>query len=211
MTKKEKLIEILKILETQNPSPTTELKYDNEYQLTVAVVLSAQCTDKRVNLITKNFFKKFKDFKSLSLASIDEIYDLIKSCSYPNNKAKYLKLLSEIVVSKYNGKLTDNYNELITLPGVGPKTANVLLNVLYNAPVIPVDTHVKRVTTRLGLANNKDSPLKVEKKLKAITPDEYLNKLHHWFILHGRYICTAKAPKCEICEIAMFCDFFLTK
>jgi endonuclease-3 len=211
MDKKNSLQDILAIFEQSNPNPQTELHYNDDYQLTVAVILSAQCTDKRVNLISNNFFRKFPNFKSLSLATIDEIFELIKSCSYPNNKAKYLKSLADEIMDKYAGKLPQTYEELITLPGIGPKTAKVILNVLYDAPMIPVDTHVKRVATRLGFANAKDSPLKIEKNLLDIAPSQYVNRIHHWFILHGRYICTAKSPKCMNCQISKYCDYFNKK
>jgi endonuclease-3 len=211
MDKKKSLQDILAIFEKSNPNPQTELHYNDDYQLTVAVILSAQCTDKRVNLISNNFFRKFPNFKSLSLATIDEIFELIKSCSYPNNKAKYLKSLADEIMDKYAGKLPQTYEELITLPGIGPKTAKVILNVLYDAPMIPVDTHVKRVATRLGFANAKDSPLKIEKNLLDIAPSQYVNRIHHWFILHGRYICTAKSPKCMNCQISKYCDYFNKK
>jgi endonuclease-3 len=211
MDKKNSLQDILAIFEQSNPNPQTELHYNDDYQLTVAVILSAQCTDKRVNLISNNFFRKFPNFKSLSLATIDEIFELIKSCSYPNNKAKYLKSLAVEIMDKYAGKLPQTYEELITLPGIGPKTAKVILNVLYDAPMIPVDTHVKRVATRLGFANAKDSPLKIEKNLLDIAPSQYVNRIHHWFILHGRYICTAKSPKCMNCQISKYCDYFNKK
>jgi endonuclease-3 len=211
MDKKNSLQDILAIFEQSNPNPKTELHYNDDYQLTVAVILSAQCTDKRVNLISNNFFRNFPNFKSLSLATIDEIFELIKSCSYPNNKAKYLKSLADEIMDKYAGKLPQTYEELITLPGIGPKTAKVILNVLYDAPMIPVDTHVKRVATRLGFANAKDSPLKIEKNLLDIAPSQYVNRIHHWFILHGRYICTAKSPKCMNCQISKYCDYFNKK
>lgn len=211
MDKKNSLQDILAIFEQSNPNPQTELHYNDDYQLTVAVILSAQCTDKRVNLISNNFFRNFPNFKSLALATIDEIFELIKSCSYPNNKAKYLKSLADEIMDKYAGKLPQTYEELITLPGIGPKTAKVILNVLYDAPMIPVDTHVKRVATRLGFANAKDSPLKIEKNLLDIAPSQYVNRIHHWFILHGRYICTAKSPKCMNCQISKYCDYFNKK
>lgn len=209
MNKKESLYNILTIFDKINPNPKTELIYKDEYQLTVAVILSAQCTDKRVNIITKKFFERFPDFKTLSSATFNEIYELIKSCSYPNNKAKYLKSLADELMDKYNGILPVNYEELLTLSGIGPKTAKVILNVLYDAPTIPVDTHVKRVATRLGFAKDKDTPLKIEKILLELAPTEYVNRIHHWFILHGRYVCTAKSPKCINCPISKYCDYFI--
>lgn len=145
----------------------------------------------------------------MSSATIDEIFELIKSCSYPNNKAKYLKSIADELVEKYNGTLPDNYEKLLTLSGIGPKTAKVILNVLYDAPTIPVDTHVKRVATRLGFAKEKDTPLKIEKILLELAPSEYVNRIHHWFILHGRYVCTAKSPKCINCPISKYCDYFI--
>ncbi len=211
MDKKESLYNILTIFEKSNPNPKTELIYKDEYQLTVAVILSAQCTDKRVNIITKNFFERFPDFKTLSSATTDEIFELIKSCSYPNNKAKYLKSLADELMDKYDGILPADYEKLLTLSGIGPKTAKVILNVLYDAPTIPVDTHVKRVAIRLGFATDKDTPLKIEKNLLKLAPSEYVNRIHHWFILHGRYVCTAKSPQCINCPISKYCDYFLKK
>lgn len=211
MDKKNSLQDILAIFEKSNPNPQTELHYNDDYQLTVAVILSAQCTDKRVNLISNNFFRKFPDFKSLHATNIDEIFELIKSCSYPNNKAKYLKSLADELMDKYDGILPTDYEELLSLSGIGPKTAKVILNVLYDAPTIPVDTHVKRVAIRLGFASAKDSPIKIEKILIDLSPSEYVNRIHHWFILHGRYICTAKSPKCINCQISKYCDYFNKK
>lgn len=213
MTKKEKLNRIIEIFKNSQPEPETELHYKSDYQLAVAVILSAQCTDKRVNLITPAFFESFPDFISLSKAKQEDVFQLIRSCSYPNNKSKHLHGLAQKVVAEYDSKLPMELNKLTTLPGIGRKTANVLLSVLENQAVLAVDTHVFRVAHRLGLVNTKaKTPLAVETQIVEIVEDkQILSKLHHWLILHGRYVCIARKPKCEICSITEFCKFFSKK
>lgn len=213
MTKKEKINQIIAIFNETLPEPETELTYNSDYQLAVAVILSAQCTDKRVNLITPSFFESFPDFLSLSKARQDEIFQLIRSCSYPNNKSKHLLGLAKTIVNEYEGKLPMELSKLTTLPGIGRKTANVLLSVLENQAVLAVDTHVFRVSHRLGLVNTKaTTPLAVEKQIvELIENKEILSKLHHWLILHGRYTCTARNPKCDKCLILKFCKYFNKK
>lgn len=186
----------------------TELMFENPFQLLVAVILSAQCTDKRVNQITRELFRNYPDAKSMSLASAEEIFEIIKSCSYPNNKAKYLAETSRLIYEKYNGFVPNDYDELRKLPGVGRKTAHVIQAVLFNEPKMPVDTHVFRVANRIGLTTNAKTPLQVEKQLVKFIPKQDIPKAHHWLILHGRYICTARNPKCLNCGISQFCEFY---
>ena len=190
------------------PVAESELKFMNPYQLIVAVVLSAQCTDKRVNMTTPAFFERFPDPKSLSEATQDEVYQLIKSISYPNNKAKNLIGMAKALVSDFNGVVPENIDDLQKLPGVGRKTANVVVAVAFDKPAMPVDTHVFRVSARIGLSKNAKTPLDTEKQLVAHIPQNLLSKAHHWLILHGRYVCLARKPKCEECGIKNICDFY---
>lgn len=189
------------------PVAESELNYQNPYQLLVAVILSAQCTDKRVNLTTPALFAKYPTPESLSQATTEEVYELIKSISYPNNKAKHLVEMAKKLVSEFNSIVPDDIDQLQKLPGVGRKTANVIASVIYDRPVIAVDTHVFRVARRIGLSSGK-SPLEVEKDLTNNIPQEYRAIAHHWLILHGRYVCTAKKEKCDSCGIAPHCDYF---
>ncbi len=196
---------ILERFKKNNPSPQTELRYKNPFQLLVAVVLSAQCTDVRVNQITKELFKYFPDAPSMAKASEEEIFNIIKSCSYPNNKSRYLKKIAEIIHNHYNDNIPNNRNELMKLPGVGRKSANVVLSILYKEPVIAVDTHVFRVAKRIGLVKNAKTPLDVELQLTKNIPKELLYNAHHWFIIHGRYTCKAHKPRCNNCIIIDLC------
>ncbi len=189
------------------PVAESELNYQNPYQLLVAVILSAQCTDKRVNLTTPALFAKYPTPESLSQATTEEVYELIKSISYPNNKAKHLVEMAKKLVIEFNSIVPDDIDQLQKLPGVGRKTANVIASVIYDRPVIAVDTHVFRVARRIGLSSGK-SPLEVEKDLTNNIPQEYRAIAHHWLILHGRYVCTAKKEKCDSCGIAPHCDYF---
>ena len=193
------------------PVAESELKFMNPYQLLVAVILSAQCTDKRVNMTTPALFERFPDAKSLSEATQDDVYQLIKSISYPNNKAKNLVRMAQVLMSDYNGIVPDNLDELQKLPGVGRKTANVVMAVAFNKPAMPVDTHVFRVSARIGLTKGAKTPLETEKQLVAHIPQNVLSKAHHWLILHGRYVCNARKPKCDECGIADICDFYQKK
>jgi len=213
MKAKDRLECIIEYFRNNEPSPETELHYHTEYELAVAVILSAQCTDKRVNIITPILFERFPDFQSLAAASHDEVFQFVKSCSYPNNKTKHLIGLAQRIVAEYNGKLPDDTATLMSLPGIGRKTAHVLLSVLKNADVLAVDTHVFRVSHRIGLVNNKaKTPLEVEKQIIAlVTKPDILHKLHHWLILHGRYICIARKPKCNECGITLYCKFYNSK
>lgn len=186
----------------------TELQYKNPYELIVAVILSAQCTDKRVNMTTPAIFERFPDPASMAAGSVEEIYQLIKSISYPNNKAKHLYEMARKLVADFQGEVPEDFELLQTLPGVGRKTANVIMAVAFHRPAMPVDTHVFRVTNRIGLVNNTKTPLETEKQLVKHIPAEILSTAHHWFILHGRYVCTARKPKCEQCGIRPWCEFF---
>jgi len=208
MTKKQRFDFILNYFASHQPDAASELKFYSPYELTVAVILSAQCTDKRVNLITPAFFKKLPDFKTLSKASAETVYELIKSCSYPNNKAKNLLGMAQTVEEKFNGQLPQEINSLEEIPGIGRKTANVLASVLFNKAVIAVDTHVFRVSARIGLSTNAKTPLETEKQLVKFIPEHQRAIAHHWLILHGRYVCLARNPKCEICKISKACKYF---
>jgi len=199
---------IIEYFEKNMPVAESELKFMNPYQLIVAVVLSAQCTDKRVNMTTPAFFERFPDVQTLSEASQDEVYQLIKSISYPNNKAKNLLAMAKVLIRDFNGVVPDNLEDLQKLPGVGRKTANVVMAVAFDKPAMPVDTHVFRVSARIGLTKDSKTPLETEKQLVAHIPQRLLSKAHHWLILHGRYVCMARKPKCGECGIREVCDFY---
>ena len=208
MTRIERYKFVIDYFLTHVPVAETELIYDNPYQLLVAVILSAQCTDKRVNLTTPAIFEKFPDVESLSEASFDDVFPLIKSISYPNNKTKHLIGMAAAVTQTFNGKITITVNELMTLPGVGRKTANVITSVIDNQPNLAVDTHVFRVSARIGLTFNAKTPLATEKQLIKYIPREFIHMAHHWLILHGRYVCIARNPKCSECGLKDACKFY---
>ncbi len=209
MTRKQRYQFVIDYFEKHNPEAETELIYDNPYQLLVAVILSAQCTDKRVNITTPAIFQKYPDIQSLSKASFDELFPYIKSISYPNNKTKHLIGMAKAVVEKFSGKIPMTTAELIQLPGVGRKTANVITSVIDQQPNMAVDTHVFRVSKRIGLVlASASTPLAVEKELVSNIPEQYIHKAHHWLILHGRYICVARTPRCEVCGLRPVCKFF---
>lgn len=208
MTKKERYTFVLDYFKQNVPNAETELTYSNPYELIVAVVLSAQCTDKRVNMVTPKLFKKYPDAKSLSKSTVEDVFELIRSISYPNNKAKHLVGLGQLLMSKFKGIVPSNVDDLVLLPGVGRKTANVVASVVFNQPKMAVDTHVFRVSARIGLTTNSTTPLETEKQLVKHIPEELIHIAHHWLILHGRYICTAKNPKCDICELKSACKSF---
>jgi len=193
------------------PVAETELHYEKPYELMVAVILSAQCTDKRVNMITPSFFRKFPDEVALSIAKQEEVFELIKSCSYPNNKAKNLIGMADTLVNKFNRQLPSDVNEMQKIPGIGRKSANVLASVLFNQPAMAVDTHVHRVSDRIGLTTGAKNPLQTEMQLVKNIPDHYIPLAHHWLILHGRYICQARKPKCDECPLTQFCRFYSSK
>ena len=186
----------------------TELSYNDPFQLIVAVILSAQCTDRRVNMITPALFERFPDAGSMARASQEEIFGLIKSCSYPNNKAKHLKGMAEMIVNRFEGIVPSSREELTELPGVGRKTANVIASVVWNSPVIAVDTHVFRVVRRIGLTPGAKTPLEVEMRLTREIPEDVRPRAHHWLLLHGRYICTARKPKCNTCGLKNLCAWY---
>ena len=195
---------------TENfPAPETELHYGSPYELLVAVVLSAQCTDKRVNLVTPKLFEQFPTAERLAEASAEDIFPFIRSVSYPNNKAKHLAGLGRMLVDRFGGEVPDRLEDLQLLPGVGRKTANVIVSVIYNQPAMAVDTHVFRVAHRLGLVpRSATTPLAVEKALVKHIPEELIPKAHHWLILHGRYICVARSPKCLQCPLTDMCNYY---
>ena len=193
------------------PVAETELEYKDPYQLLVAVILSAQCTDKRVNMTTPALFQRYPTAKDMAESTVDEIYSYIKSISYPNNKAKNLLGMAQTLVHDFDGVVPDNLEDLQKLPGVGRKTANVMMAVAFDQPAMPVDTHVFRVSNRIGLTKNSKNVLETEKTLVAHLPKSVLSKAHHWLILHGRYVCMARQPNCEQCGITEICDFYQKK
>lgn len=190
------------------PIAETELEYENPYELIVAVILSAQCTDKRVNQITPELLKRFPTPQKMALAEPAEVFEYIKSCSYPNNKAKHLVGMARKVIELFKGKIPEDVEDLQKLPGVGRKTANVIASVVYNKPAMAVDTHVFRVAARIGLSTNSKTPLTTEMQLIKYIPEELIPKAHHWLILHGRYVCVARKPKCEICGLTAVCKHY---
>ena len=208
MTRKERFRLVYDYFEQHNPGAETELIYDSPYQLLVAVILSAQCTDKRVNMTTPAFFQQYPDLASLSAATPEQVFPLIKSISYPNNKSKHLVGMARMVMEKFNGQIPMTVEELMQLPGVGRKTANVITSVIDEQPNMAVDTHVFRVAARIGLTVNAKTPHAAEKQLVAFTPQHMIHKAHHWLILHGRYVCVARKPLCDICGLKPFCKFF---
>ncbi len=209
MTRKQRYDLILDYFQQNVPNAETELLYDNPYQLLVAVILSAQCTDKRVNLTTPAIFARYPVPATMAKAGFDELFSLIRSISYPNNKTKHLIGMASMLLEKFGGAVPMTVDELVQLPGVGRKTANVITSVIDQQPNMAVDTHVFRVSKRLGLVSQKAStPLAVEKELIKHIPKELVHKAHHWLILHGRYICLARNPKCETCGVKDWCDYY---
>jgi endonuclease-3 len=207
MNKKERFEKVLAYFSEAMPVAETELEYSNPYELLVAVILSAQCTDKRVNMITPEFLGHFPDVFSLAEAEQEQIFELIKSCSYPNSKAKHLSGMARMLVNQFGGVVPGTMDELQQLPGVGRKTANVILSVAFRQPAMAVDTHVFRVAARIGLATGAKTPYETEMQLVRYIPERLIPKAHHWLILHGRYICTARKPQCGACGIRPFCRY----
>ena len=206
MNKKERYDKILEHFREKMPVVTTELDFGSTFQLLVAVVLSAQCTDKRINQVTPDLFAHYPDAKSMAKAEEEEVFEWIKSVSYPNAKAKHLVEMARVLMEKFDGVVPSTLDELLTLPGVGRKTANVIQSVAFGKATLAVDTHVFRVAHRLGLVSKSDNtPYKVEMALTKYIPDEDIPNAHHWLLLHGRYVCTARRPHCEKCELASFC------
>lgn len=208
MTRKDRFHFIIDYFQEHAPDAETELLYDNPFQLLVAVILSAQCTDKRVNLTTPSIFQQYPDPASMAKASFDELFPLIKSISYPNNKTKHLIGMAQMLMEKYGGEVPLTVDELIQLPGVGRKTANVITSVIDQQPNMAVDTHVFRVSARIGLTVGAKTPLATEKQLIKYFPSELIHKAHHWLILHGRYTCVARNPKCRECGVQQACLYF---
>ncbi|RYG32532.1 MAG: endonuclease III [Chitinophagaceae bacterium] len=208
MTRKERYRIVIDYFQQHAPNAETELIYDNPYQLLVAVILSAQCTDKRVNLTTPAIFERFPDPRALAASDFDELFPFIKSISYPNNKTKHLLGMAKMLVEDFNGEVPLTIDELVKLPGVGRKTANVITSVVDQQPNMAVDTHVFRVSARLGLTVGATTPLATEKQLISYIPKELVHKAHHWLILHGRYICLARNPKCEVCGLRNVCLYY---
>jgi endonuclease-3 len=208
MTLKERYEGILDYFVKNHPHAETELEYESPFQLLVSVILSAQCTDKRVNMTTPSIFAKFPDAPSLSKASTEEVFGLIKSISFPNNKTKHLIGMAKMLVNDFGNEVPSDVDELQKLPGVGRKTANVIASCIFNQPKMAVDTHVFRVSSRLGLTKGAKNPLQSELQLIKNIPEEKISVAHHWLILHGRYVCVARKPKCESCEIKKWCLYY---
>ncbi|MCK9401329.1 MAG: endonuclease III [Bacteroidales bacterium] len=208
MKKAERYKKILEYFTLNQPVAETELVYSSPYELLVSVILSAQCTDKRVNIITPVFFKRFPSVDMLAVAKEEEVFELIKSCSYPNNKTRHLAGMARMIVEDYNGTVPSDVEHLQKLPGVGRKTAHVMASVAFNQPKLAVDTHVFRVAARIGLTYRAKNPLQTELQLVRYIPEDKISLAHHWLILHGRYVCQARRPKCEVCGISQFCKYY---
>ena len=208
MTRKERFSAVIDYFSVARPEAETELVYSNTYQLLVAVILSAQCTDKRVNLTTPALFAQYPDIVSLAQASYEDVFSIIKSISFPGNKSRHLIGMAKMVQEKFGGEISMNVEELVQLPGVGRKTANVITSVIDKQPRMAVDTHVFRVSARIGLTHGAKTPLQTELQLMAHIPTDLVHKFHHWLILHGRYICVARNPKCSECGLKPVCKYY---
>jgi endonuclease-3 len=208
VTRKERFQFVLDYFSKHNPDAATELQYDSPYQLLVSVILSAQCTDKRVNMTTPGIFARYPDAAALAKAEFDQLFPLIRSISYPNNKTKHLIGMARMLVDEFGGEVPLTVDELVRLPGVGRKTANVITSVVDNQPNMAVDTHVFRVAARIGLTVNARTPLAAERQLLEFIPRDQVHMAHHWLILHGRYICVARSPKCPECGLQQACKYF---
>jgi endonuclease-3 len=208
MRKKERFEKVIEYFQKEMPVAETELNYSNPYELLVAVILSAQCTDKRINQVTPALFDRFPEAESLAEASSDEVFQYIRSVTYPNNKAKHLVGMAKILHNDFKNVVPSDIKELQTMPGVGRKTANVIASVVYHKPTMAVDTHVFRVSERLGLTTNAKTPLATELQLVKHIPEEHIATAHHWLILHGRYVCLARKPKCQKCGLIEWCKYF---
>lgn len=210
MTKEALFKYVLDYFEQKMPDAQTELKYNSTYELLCAVMLSAQCTDVRVNKITPEFFERFPSAEVLKEASVEEIFEYIRSCSYPNNKAKHLKGMATMLIDDFDNIVPQEVDELQKLPGIGRKSANVIASVVFNKPSLAVDTHVFRVANRIGLAVDAKTPRQVEDQLVKYIPEKLIPIAHHWLILHGRYVCMARKPKCEQCGLTQVCKYYNT-
>ena len=208
MTVKQRFEHILTWFAANAPSAESELVYHNPFELLVAVMLSAQCTDKRVNMVTPALFNAYPTAAKMAQASVEDIFSYIHSVSYPRSKAEHLLGMAQRLVEVFHGEVPDNIDDLQTLPGVGRKTANVVCAVIWNQPTMAVDTHIFRVAERLGLTTNSRNPLQTERQLTRYIPAELIPKAHHWFLLHGRYICQARKPQCDRCGLAMYCRYY---
>jgi len=208
MLKQERYQHFVDYFSKHQPLAETELRYSSPFQLLVAVILSAQCTDKRINQVTPALFERFPTAELLAEASVEEVFSYIRSVSYPNNKAKHLVGMAKMLSEVFHNEVPSDIDQLQKMPGVGRKTANVIASVVYDAPAIAVDTHVFRVANRIGLTTNARTPLAVEKQLVEYLPKDTLAIAHHWLILHGRYICVARSPKCEVCPLTWFCKYY---
>lgn len=208
MLKKDRYKAFVDYFSEHQPQAETELNYSNPFELLIAVILSAQCTDKRINQVTPKLFERYPTPESLANSTPEEVFTYIRSVSYPNNKAKHLVGMAKILLEEFKGIVPEDVKDLQKMPGVGRKTANVISSVIYNAPAMAVDTHVFRVSNRLGLTSNATTPLAVEKQLVKYLPQDKIYIAHHWLILHGRYICVARNPKCEICPLTWFCRYY---
>lgn len=208
MTTKQRYQGVIEYFKENMPSPTTELHYRNPYELLVAVILSAQCTDKRINMVTPALFEAYPTPFDMAKASDEDIFHFIKSVTFPNNKSKSLLGMANMLVDKYDGKVPSSIDELVKIPGVGRKTANVILSVVFNQAAMAVDTHVFRVSNRIGLTNDSKTPIETEKTLVKHIPKEFIATAHHWLILHGRYVCMARRPNCLDCGIKSFCKYY---
>lgn len=211
MTKKERYQGVIGWFLENRPVAETELHYQDPFQLLVAVILSAQCTDKRVNMVTPSLFKTYPSPELLAKATPEDVFEYIRSVSYPNNKSKHLVGMAQMLLDLFGGVVPSDVDELQKLPGVGRKTANVIASVVYDKPAMAVDTHVFRVANRIGLTTNSKTPLATEKELIKYIPEELISKAHHWLILHGRYVCIARKPKCTECGITDFCAWHKSK
>lgn len=211
MTTKQRFQYIINWFQENMPIAETELHHDNPYQLLIAVILSAQCTDKRVNMITPRLFEAFPTPEVLAVSSSDVVFEYIRSVSYPNNKAKHLVGMAQKLVADFGGIVPDDVDLLQTMPGVGRKTANVIASVIYDKPAMAVDTHVFRISERMGLTTNSKNPLQTERELVKYIPAELIPKAHHWLILHGRYVCIARKPKCNECGLTAWCRYYNTE
>ena len=211
MTTKQRYSSVLSWFEANMPVAESELHYSNPYELLVAVMLSAQCTDKRVNMVTPSLFATYPTAEALAMASSDEVFEYIKSVSYPRSKAEHLVAMAKRLVEVYHGVVPDNIDDLQTLQGVGRKTANVVCAVIWQQPTMAVDTHIFRVSERIGLTTGSKNPLQTEKQLVKYIPADLIPKAHHWLLLHGRYVCQARRPHCEQCGLQPYCRYFLKK
>lgn len=208
MTNKQRYEGVISIFKEIMPEPETELHYDTPFHLLLAVILSAQCTDKRINMVTPALFERFPDPASLAASSEEEVFEYIKSVTFPNNKARHLLKAARMLTEEFGGEMPTEIDKLMKLPGVGRKTANVMLAVVWNKAAMAVDTHVFRVSNRIGLTNNSKTPLETERVLVKNIPEELISKAHHWLILHGRYVCKARKPECLECAIREYCKSY---